>query len=186
MLIRRDRPKGKHLDPGRLSSSNGLNDIDITYVEDKFPKLKQVPWLARRLGQAIGHRRQFIRYRQEHRAKLKAAIEHSNPHADMQTLATSFEEADDNDGRDVTSIVEQETESKDNHEENRSLFTTGTSFMTADNEISDLRVPDLSDMVLDGVRLDYGEHIECPYCRTIQCPANRHEWKYVFWNLSMR
>uniref|UniRef100_A0A8H7NLZ9 Uncharacterized protein n=1 Tax=Bionectria ochroleuca TaxID=29856 RepID=A0A8H7NLZ9_BIOOC len=48
MLIRRDRPKGRRLDSRRFVSLD--KTADITYVEDRFPKLRQTPWLAQRLG----------------------------------------------------------------------------------------------------------------------------------------
>lgn len=48
---------------------------------------------------------------------------------------------------------------------------------TMDSEGTGLNIPDLADMVLDGVQLNYGEPIECPYCRTIQNLGNRYEWK---------
>jgi hypothetical protein len=50
--------------------------------------------------------------------------------------------------------------------------------MAVDND-GDLHVTDLTDMMFHGVKLAYGEEIECPYCRTIHCIANLQEWKSV-------
>ncbi|KAJ4328816.1 hypothetical protein N0V84_000603 [Fusarium piperis] len=40
------------------------NSPDITHVKDKFPKVKDEPWLAQRLGNGITRRRMIFRHRQ--------------------------------------------------------------------------------------------------------------------------
>lgn len=90
MLIRRDRPKGRRLDSRRLVSLD--KTADITYVEDRFPKLRQTPWLAQHLWEAISYRREYICYRQTHRQRLQTTTDLSAPNDDTQTLATTFKE----------------------------------------------------------------------------------------------
>ncbi|KAK7422980.1 hypothetical protein QQX98_001270 [Neonectria punicea] len=173
ILIRRLRPKGRLPIVDSLDSFD--SSADVTYVEDKFPKARQVPWLAQRMGDAISRRRELIRYRQQHRAKIsKAPEEFTNLNVDTETIATSYKEDD------------AVPFSPSNEPDVASVYTSATSFMTStmDSEGTGLNIPDLSDMVLDGVQLNYGEPIECPYCRTIQNVGNRYEWKkHVFADL---
>ncbi|KAM0425998.1 hypothetical protein ACHAPT_008627 [Fusarium lateritium] len=96
-LIRRRRPKG------RLPKPDGFvpfeTSPDIKHVEDKFPKVRHTPWLAKRLGNAITQRRQIIQYRQSHRDRLATvAPEESVETATSMkrpsgTVATTYEEA---------------------------------------------------------------------------------------------
>ncbi|CAH0044981.1 unnamed protein product [Clonostachys solani] len=182
MLIRRDRPKGRRLDSRRLVSLD--KTADITYVEDRFPKLRLTPWLAQRLGEAISYRRESIRYRQTHRQKLQTMSDLSAPNEDAQTLATTFKEVNWNGDQNQSLFQENSVESGNKSHENKSILSAGTSHVSAEANTAELRVPDLSNMILDGIRLDYGQHIECPYCRTVQKPLNRHEWKkHVFQDL---
>ncbi|KAH7136277.1 hypothetical protein EDB81DRAFT_693283 [Dactylonectria macrodidyma] len=176
ILIRRLRPKGRL--PGVDSLDSLDSSADVTYVEDKFPKARQVPWLAQRMGDAITRRRELIRYRQQHRAKISKAPEVlTNVNTETETIATSYREED---------VVPTLQSSSSNEPEAASIYTSATSFMTStmDSEGTGLNIPDLSDMVLDGVQLNYGEPIECPYCRTVQNLENRYEWKkHVFTDL---
>ncbi|VUC31853.1 unnamed protein product [Clonostachys rosea] len=182
MLIRRDRPKGRRLDARRLVLVD--KTADITYVEDRFPKLRQKPWLAQRLGEAISYRREFIRYRQAHRQKLQTRSDLYTSNEDSKTLATTFKEVDWNGGQNVPSSQGNVMEPVNRIREDKSIFSAGTSYVSAETTTSELRIPDLSNMILDGIRLDYGQHIECPYCRTVQQPLDRHTWKkHVFQDL---
>ncbi|KAI9162993.1 ankyrin repeat protein [Paramyrothecium foliicola] len=175
ILIRRQRPKG------RLPTLDGFRPVDkspdISSVMDKFPKSKQIPWLAERLGNATTQRRQLIQYRQSHRERLRGHNTHGS-HADDHhtirgTVATTFDEGQTSQHG---QLAERETAALDNRSSQRTMATSF--FSTASGSITGRRVPDLSDMKLDGVQLNYGEEFECPYCRTIQLAANRYEWKY--------
>lgn len=177
MLIRRMRPKGRL----RNLEHAPEDPRDVVTVMDKFPKLKHQTWLARRLGNAIGQRKQYFVYRQEHRQRLasRKQIDHEvsgdqMPGAETATtIATTFEEegSEGVTGGNST-VMEPEFD-------RRSIFTSATSFVSDydDNQEMGRRIPDLPDMVLDGAKLDYGLPIECPYCRTIQRFRNRLEWK---------
>lgn len=177
VLIRRDRPRGRTQRTGteRLVVDPGP---DITNVKDKFPKLKQSPWLAERMGTWITQQREYVRYRQKHRRRLAHP---SDKRGDGQsvlfsgqgtTKATSFH--DQVSSQDVTPSFEENLVAE-------SIRSSVTSFATtAPAGIgSGRRIPELKDMWLDGVQLDYDTHIECPYCRTIQTFKDRYQWKYV-------
>lgn len=171
MLIRRQRPKGRLpiLDNFTPSESSP----DISNVTDKFPKARSTLWLAKRLGNEVTRRREIIRYRQHHRESLANKDNKRSAHAgrsDTATLATTFQEAESSG---AASQVQQEAVSS-----RMSVFTSGTSYLSQDDgEGMGRRIPDLPDMTLDGVQLQYDEPFECPYCRTIQEVKNRLEWK---------
>ena len=65
-----------------------LNDqFDIAHVGEKYPKLAETDqaWLRQRLGRAITHRRQFLRYAREHKEKLEAV---AHEEAELAKAAT--------------------------------------------------------------------------------------------------
>ncbi|KAF5686214.1 ankyrin repeat [Fusarium denticulatum] len=171
-LIRRMRPKG------RLPNLDGFTPCetspDIKHVEDIFPKVRQSTWLAQRLGNAITKRRLIIQYRQSHRQKLSKATHEEDTIGILSkaqsTVATTYQEGSE--------------ETIANKAARFSILTSATSFVSSFGGDIGRRIPDLPDMVLDGVQLDYGEPIECPYCRTIQELADRNQWrKHVFSDL---
>ncbi|KAM5378123.1 hypothetical protein ACJZ2D_004581 [Fusarium nematophilum] len=180
VLIRRMRPKGR---------IRGLDDApenprDVVTVTDKFPRVRQRTWLAQRLGNAIGQRRQYFEYRQQHRQRLAShgsekniSLDDGEPGVDAATtIATTFEENLDGEPSAARQLLL----------DRRSIFTAATSLVSDYDENQEMgrRIPDIPDMVLDGLQLDYGIPVECPYCRTIQTFANRLEWKrHVFSDL---
>jgi hypothetical protein len=168
MLIRRHRPRGRI--QGTPDFSPFETSPDITYIGDKFPKVKAHPWLAKRLGNAITRRRHFIQYRQLHRARLakQQAAEDEDDDGKPGTIATSYHE----DGKNPQSGVEFRNRRS-------SAVSVVTSFFTAYGDETGRHIPDFPDMTLDGVQLEYGIEFECPYCRTIQLVSNRLEWKYA-------
>ncbi|KAM0387708.1 hypothetical protein ACHAQC_010354 [Fusarium culmorum] len=174
ILIRKQQPRGRllNLDDFTLESSQ-----DITYVADRFPKAKSNLWLARRLGNNISKQRKVIQYRQEHRASLAKESEQPGVGDTATVVATTYHEMDNVES--LNQVPKGVTGS------GMSAFTSATSFQSlGDEEGIGRPIPDLSDMTLDGVQLQYGEPFECPYCRTIQVAANRYEWKrHVFTDL---
>ncbi|RMY14107.1 hypothetical protein D0868_01652 [Hortaea werneckii] len=71
MLIRRNTTTDPYI---RSIASNPqssfIPDFDIRHVGDKYPKTLQEPWLQERLGNAISQRRQYLRYRRDHRNRI--------------------------------------------------------------------------------------------------------------------
>ncbi|KAK8011179.1 hypothetical protein PG990_010144 [Apiospora arundinis] len=175
ILLRRQRPRGRLPD---LSTLNSDPSLDIRHVRDKFPKAAESPWLVKRLGTFNAQRRDLIQYRQIHRAKLAKRPKEHGPDAVVgnapSTLATTF---DPNDPRNVF----EETMST-----RRTMATAQTSFasISIDRDTGDLFIPQLNDMVLDEIELQYNEEAECPYCRTIQVFCDATDWRsHVFSDL---
>ncbi|KAI1146630.1 hypothetical protein F4825DRAFT_456282 [Nemania diffusa] len=179
MLIRRERPKGRLPNPHSFVPRE--HSTDITHVRDKFPKLAHSPWLMQRLGNAITLRREALRYRQLHRKELAAQPRSDHVSDNLSGIvATTFV--------DSTNDSDEPKMQIENNQDRESVFTSATSFISSYSNLDDLgpRIPDLSDMVLDGVSLQYGGPFECPYCRTIQNVANRPEWKrHVYSDLQL-
>ncbi|KAK6224814.1 ankyrin repeat protein [Colletotrichum tabaci] len=173
-LLRRSHPRGRIARQGPQYSQSDPRPF-ITNAQDKFPKLKQSPWLAERIGQRNARQIDYIRYRQNHRRNL-AQVE-DGPVDDEQaeratTKATSFHEtlaAPESIRKDSPGLTSEE-----------SIYTIATSFAqtAVGDNYSGRVVPQLTRMWLDGRQLDYGEPIECPYCRTIQVIRDRYHWRH--------
>lgn len=184
MLIRRDRPRGRaRVQDLQRSSENPAPDIN--HVKAKFPKLKDNPWLADRIGYWTTQQRAYIRYRQAHRKRLaqsdgggasdqggRQSLFSSNL---ATTKATTFLES-------LVGTSGVATSFDDMNSTSQSLRSDATSFApttAASGILSSQRIPKLTDMWLDGNQLGYDKPIECPYCRTIQVFRDPHQWKYV-------
>lgn len=185
ILIRRQRPKGRLLDAAAFVPAE--QSPDITNIRDRFPKIKQLPWLSKRLGNATAQRRELIKYRQLHWARLAKNRESSagdttqlltaDP-SDVDTIPTTFQEDENPTPSRKRGEGEERVEQEKEHADARvSIFTSATSFTSQVDEEVGCRVPDLPDISRDGVQLEYDRPFECPYCRTIQRVENRMEWK---------
>ncbi|KAK1986723.1 hypothetical protein LZ30DRAFT_253565 [Colletotrichum cereale] len=173
-LLRRSHPRGRTSQQGPQSSQSDPGPL-ITNAKDKFPKLKQSPWLAERIGQRTARQMDYIRYRQNHRTKL-ARIDVGLMKDELAeratTKATSF--------HDTIATPESIKQPTSGSSQEESIYTVATSFaQTAVGDTYSGRiVPQLTDMWLDGRQLGYGEPVECPYCRTIQILKDRYHWKH--------
>ncbi|KAL0937806.1 uncharacterized protein CTRU02_207537 [Colletotrichum truncatum] len=171
-LIRKDRPRGRI---GRQRPQDSVPDPgpDIVNARDKFPKLKQRPWLAERIGTWVSKQRDYVRYRQDHRKKMSR----SNKDASDETRSTraTTKATTYND----PSSGQEAMNSNSISAREGSFTSVATSFATtaAGDMASGRRIPNLTDMWLDGVKLGYNQNIECPFCRTIQIIENRNQWK---------
>ena len=177
MLIRRDRPRGKLPLPDALPRQDPT--LDIRHTKDKFPKVQSAPWLAERLGQAISERRDYILYRQEHQRDRERVREVyvQDPAASMVTAqlseATTFVK-----GADAVDnlLFDQDEDTKLSSRSSTTSFDTTAE--EGDGSNQRLVVPALDSMKFNGIRLQYGESFECPYCRTIQRASDYHDWRY--------
>lgn len=163
IILRRHRPRGR---TPNITFEPIMNSQDITNVGDKFPKAKGNPWLLQRLGNAVSQRRNFIQYRQKHRPDL---FEDKGKHLQHTTSskATTFSEDSGESG--LLGPMRA-----------LSLHGSATSFASDHDTVGEargLRVPNLTEMIIDGVSLGYEERFECPYCRTICSVRDRYEWK---------
>ncbi|KAK2008317.1 hypothetical protein LZ32DRAFT_459989 [Colletotrichum eremochloae] len=173
-LLRRSHPRGRTSQQGSQSSQSDPRPF-ITNAKDKFPKLKQSPWLAERIGQRTARQMDYIRYRQNHRAKLArvdVGLIQDELTERATTKATSF--------HDTIAASDSIKKPASGSSREESIYTVATSFaQTAVGDTYSGRIiPQLTDMWLDGRQLGYGEPVECPYCRTIQIIKDRYHWKH--------
>lgn len=70
MLVRKATGKDRYLKAASAACDPFLNDFDKRHVADKFPKVRERPWLVDRLGAAITQRRQFLRYSRDHSHRI--------------------------------------------------------------------------------------------------------------------
>ena len=172
MLIRRDardRAKVRLLPLTAGHADDPSLDAHRIYIRDKFPKISDKPWLQQKLLQAFSQRRGFIIGRQARQRDMVRADESAgagDAEKDLSVIATTYEDR---------SINVQQQDGWDR----RSTNSGATSFATAMSEGSDgeLDVPDLDLVVFNGVRYEYGETFECPFCRDIAIAKSKHEWR---------
>jgi hypothetical protein len=153
--------------------------LDINHVGDKYPAARDgEAWLMERLGTAITRRRQYLLYRKEHQKRLEELHELSK----------------DGDGKTVWSGTKASTFLPDDRFKDSSGHGSiaddpimapsrpqteyANSSRGKDGGSDLLRTPSLPKGP-DGVRTQYGEHFECPYCWRPQAVQNKNEWKSV-------
>lgn len=147
---------------------------DIIHVGDKYPPAKKGDkWLMERLGIAITRRRQYLLYRKEHQEKMEQ----------VHTLKKNVNGKTVWSGEKASTYYPNET-----LEDSRPVdLNIGGFVSSARTEYADsskgkdgasdlLRTPLLpKDSV--GVRAEYNQHFECPYCWRPQKVGNKNEWK---------
>ncbi|KAH7370573.1 hypothetical protein BKA65DRAFT_366218, partial [Rhexocercosporidium sp. MPI-PUGE-AT-0058] len=179
MIIRKKPEKDEYL---KASLTYTIDPTaDIIHVGDKYPPAKKGDkWLMERLGIAITRRRQYLLYRKEHQEKMEQ----------VHTLKK------DAGGKTVWSGEKASTyHPNEALEDSRPADLNIWGFVSsAPTEYADsskgkdgasdlLRTPLLpKDSV--GVRAEYNQHFECPYCWRPQKVGDKNEWKkHIFGDL---
>ena len=175
---------------------------DVAYVKDKFPKLKQAPWLAQRIGRWTADQRERIRYQHAHRKPIthqgdteRGRQIPESPEPDTQPVQLDTTPSMTSMNRDRQSPPDPAGATTNAPTESTSIFTStnvfgdgktrstrssATSFATtAESTVGSGRsIPNLESMCLDGNRLKYGAVFVCPYCQTSQKFETQRQWKY--------
>jgi hypothetical protein len=143
------------------SDASHFEPWDIQHVQSKFPAVE--PWLADRLGRAASRRRQYLRYRESHHAKLSQGLDgpdHATNECN-QTVASS-----------IPDHMKDSPKSKpDILEDNRSdAGASQTSYATSVAEAGELRIPPLPEVAYNGP-------FQCPFCYMMIVAADRVIWK---------
>jgi hypothetical protein len=149
---------------------------DINHVWEKYPAArKRNPWLIDRLGKAITRRRQYLRYREEHREKpsrtWKRSENESASQRDLPQAALAPTTA--------TTYVANKPVQIENFSDGGGSQTSYATTVSEDAS-NNISVPPPPAKSTDGMRFEYGKPFECPYCHTIQIVATRSAWKYVY------
>jgi hypothetical protein len=148
MTIQNPAPHDRFMKGSSIDTSH-FELFDTQHVCSKFPKADE--FVTHRLGKAISIRRQFLKYSENHRKRLKAGLS-GNFEGDAQsTVASSLP------------VHIEYTEQNDN--------VSQTSFGTSVANSDKLRVPPLPSSAT------YGEEFECPLCFCIASVKDWNGWK---------
>lgn len=176
-----------------------MTQFDVDYVRQKFPEKAREPfaWLIERLGVANTRRREYIRYREEHRRKLASVQvnqvdklepatgngqgnEDGPPTRPNPPARTLFPRVDSRSGDVSTAAstyVEREVyDIKDPDIEEHAIESRSvTSFATSEGfkEEGRLRIPQRPNIFTD-------REFECPFCFAMQIITTDLTWKYAF------
>ncbi|KLU86153.1 hypothetical protein MAPG_05172 [Magnaporthiopsis poae ATCC 64411] len=134
---------------------------DIQHVQSKFPTIE--PWLADRLGKAISMRRQYLRYRESHHAKLSQGLDdpdHAGNERDY-TVASSIPE----------DMKDRPTAKPAIFEDDRSdAGASETSYATSVANSNALKIPPMPEKAHAGP-------FQCPFCYMMIMATDRVAWK---------
>jgi len=76
MLVKKATTRDRYARAANAKDKPYLVEFDIRHVADKYPKARDQPWLLERLGTAITQRRQFLRYRRNHKNRIAHVSRH--------------------------------------------------------------------------------------------------------------
>lgn len=140
---------------------------DTKHVRDKFPSGDKD--LADRLGRAMARRRQYFKYREEHKSRLAEGL--AEDEVEFGERATTI----------ASSLPEHLKEAGKSTEAGASQFAilddarsdaSATSYATSSPDSTQMRVPPLPKEHIDG-------SFKCPFCHMIVSIDTRHAWKSV-------
>jgi hypothetical protein len=157
--------------------------FDIDHVRGKFPFASQ--YLALRLGKAISRRRQYIRYREEHRRKLEQGLDLQSPLHELTapyhiapTIAAPSENIESTRASSLPPALKASALVSDLDEGDYEDTLSQTSFASSNNDPSKLRPPPLPENGRDG------EPFECPVCYRVTSVRQPTAWhKHVYRDL---
>lgn len=192
ILIQKATPRDRFRMAIQKSQYRFDDSFDIGHVAEKFPKLSrpEQEWLKIRLGRAIAHRRQFIRYCREHSDKLGAddlnehtpeAILNSDKPSRLvgneETLSVTKTNPTATQGSTKASTLQvarleaaKQEKGDDDNDDERSVVSTVVSGIESADETT-LRLPRLQDV-------NQGKPVfECPFCFKLQNWKQERKWR---------
>ncbi|KAH7092281.1 hypothetical protein FB567DRAFT_435123, partial [Paraphoma chrysanthemicola] len=183
MSIRNPAPHDQFKESAQINVKH-FEVFDVEHVRGKFPAAKD--YLILRLGKAISRRRQYLRYREEHRKKLEQGLkpqpdlpEFALPQIPTTTNTAPSEKIDST----VASSIPQEFKASSvapNLDEDDCYedALSQTSYASSNNDPARLRPPPLPAQGQDG------EPFECPLCFRITSVRQTTAWnKHVYRDL---
>ena len=136
---------------------------DIQHVQAKFPAIE--PWLADCLGKATSRRRQYLRYRESHHAKLSQGLDGPDHAANEcnQTVASSIPDHLKDASKSKPAVLE---------DDRLDAGASQTSYATSMANPEALRIPPLPEEAHSGP-------FQCPLCFMMIVATDRVAWKCV-------
>ena len=131
---------------------------DVEHVRQLFPQARE--YLIERLGKAVSRRRQYLKYREAHAAKLAQHLgEKDTANALSETTASALL---------VSSVIQEDAKS----------ITSEASGATSVGSVQKARMPSMPQAARKQ------QPFECPHCRTIECVRDTNSWiKHVYKDL---
>ena len=193
IAIRNPTPRDRY---AKAASSTPIDvSYDIGHVYEKFPQIRSKAWLLEKLGRGITRRREFLRYREQHREKIGGNIRPSTGIGERHELAEArrdftyieaqFPVGDPVVGVEAHSISHSQLASTKattyvanlNGEtlDTQSIASRSeTSYVTSIAEDSSHSLRQIPEPPKESVN---GMPFECPYCFTILAIKNTKHWK---------
>ncbi|KAF2470023.1 uncharacterized protein BDR25DRAFT_36073 [Lindgomyces ingoldianus] len=160
MAIRNPAPHDQFKASTKIDTSH-FETFDIDHVRGKFPRAEE--WLIIRLGKAISRRRQYLRYRDEHRKKLEQGLEPAEVTSVVGVAATTIivpsERIESTVASSIPLAIKATSSVADLDQEDYYEDTLSqTSYASSTNDAAKLRPPPLPEQGQDG------DPFECPLC----------------------
>ncbi|PVH68986.1 hypothetical protein DL98DRAFT_578562 [Cadophora sp. DSE1049] len=154
---------------------------DINHVREKYGHAKRsTEWLIERLGKAVTLRRQYLKYRKDHHAKLSQDWDNTSESGILQGKGDEQPEPAASVAYTKATTLAPRIERDIEPSDEAASFGSQTAYAThvSTEEASYLRVPQ------PPMPFEYVKPFECPYCYTIQIVQHRTAWKrHVFRDL---
>ncbi|KAF1849284.1 uncharacterized protein K460DRAFT_277438, partial [Cucurbitaria berberidis CBS 394.84] len=185
MAIRNPAPHDQFKESTHINVTH-FEAFDIDHVRGKFPMAKE--YLVVRLGKAISRRRQYLRYREEHRKKLEHGLgsqpqaqvqELTIPHSTSHTVTSPSEKIESTIASSLPLAIKasasaMELDENDQYED----VLSQTSYASSTNDTARLRPPPLPEQGQDG------DPFECPLCFRFTSVRQLAAWhKHVYRDL---
>lgn len=154
MSIQNPAPYDRYM-AATSTSASFYEKFDLNHVKQKFPEMKN--FLSERLSRSITAKRQFLKYSEAHRSRLKAEASGDHNMDSKSTKATSLPPA----------LMSPRGESEIDLDDIGSF----TSFATSKAADDSMSVPPLPETA------SYEDEFECPLCFCIICVPNWNGWK---------
>ncbi|KAF2867799.1 hypothetical protein BDV95DRAFT_502175, partial [Massariosphaeria phaeospora] len=183
MAIRNPAPHDQFKESAQIDTSH-YEHYDIEHVRDKFPNAED--YLVIKLGKAISRRRQYLRYRDEHRKRLEQGlelVEQQTRAAPTVTFAPTLSAPSQWIQSTVASSIPEVVKANssavdlDNNDYYEDTLSQ-TSYASSTNDSTKLRPPPLPELGLDG------DPFECPLCFRFTSVRHVSAWhKHVYRDL---
>jgi hypothetical protein len=183
LAIRNPAPHDQFKESSQIDVAH-FEIFDVDHVRGKFPQAAD--YLVLRLGKAISRRRQYLRYREDHRRKLEQGLkpqpqlqELTAPLQAAHTVTAPSEKIESTVASSIPLAIRTSASAADLDEDGYYEDTLSqTSYASSNNDPSRLYPPTLPEAGQDG------EPFECPLCFRFTSVRQEKAWhKHVYRDL---
>jgi hypothetical protein len=183
LAIRNPAPHDQFKESSQINVAH-YETFDVQHVRGKFPRAQE--YLVLRLGKAISRRRQYLRYREEHRKKLEEGLKPQLATEEVatvpqvtHTVTAPSEKIDSTVASSIPLAIKESVSTINLDEEDYYEDTLSqTSYASSNNDPSRFRPPPLPEEGQDG------DPFECPLCFRFTSVRQVTAWhKHVYRDL---